>query len=254
MSSTHIHPEPSAATQSAYPSLPPPVPVNLATFSERTCPYLPDRTATFRALYAGRIHERVYHNFLDAGFRRAGHVIYQPVCRGCRACQPLRVPVADFRPDKSQRRCARRNQDLLIQSAPPALTDEKHDLYRRYLTGRHNGTMDDSGDSLEDFLYDSPVRTLEFTYRDSTGKLLAVGICDVCEHSIGSVYFYFDPAESKRGLGNFGVLMEIDYARRMNIPHWYAGFWIKGCRAMEYKNSFRPCELLHPDGVWRKWE
>ena len=37
----------------------------------------------------------------------------------------------------------------------------------------------------------------------------------------------------------------------MNLPHLYLGFWIEGCRAMEYKSNFRPSEILHPDGSWR---
>jgi arginine-tRNA-protein transferase len=69
---------------------------------------------------------------------------------------------------------------------------------------------------------------------------------------VSSVYFYFDPAESNRSLGNFGALVEIEYARRLKIPHWYLGFWVKGCRAMEYKANFKPHELLHSDGVWRR--
>ena len=48
------------------------------------------------------------------------------------------------------------------------------------------------------------------------------------------------------------MLAEIDYAARLGIPYWYLGYWVRGCRAMEYKATFRPHELLHPDGVWRR--
>jgi arginine-tRNA-protein transferase len=78
-----------------------------------------------------------------------------------------------------------------------------------------------------------------------------VGICDVCNDSFSSVYFYHDPAEAKRGLGTFGALYEIEEARRMGIPHYYLGYWVDGCPTMHYKNAFRPNEVLHPDGVWR---
>ena len=37
------------------------------------------------------------------------------------------------------------------------------------------------------------------------------------------MYFYFDPAESRRGLGTFGVLCEIEAAARLGIPHYYLG-------------------------------
>jgi arginine-tRNA-protein transferase len=47
-------------------------------------------------------------------------------------------------------------------------------------------------------------------------------------------------------------MMEIELARRMGVPHYYLGYWISGCSTMSYKTSFRPCELLDGDGVWRR--
>lgn len=229
----------------------PPVPVTLATLAPSPCPYLPGRNAKLRAFYARQMQPELYHDFLNSGFRRTGLVVYQPVCDGCRACQTIRVPVDDFTPNKSMRRCRRRNDDLTITIDEPQLTEEKYDLYRRYVEGRHPGDQDEDIHKLRGFLYESPIETIEFTYRDGTGRLLAVGICDVCSRSISSVYFFFDPAGASRGLGNFGALMEIDYARQLRIPYWYPGFWVKGCRAMEYKSSFRPCELLQADGSWK---
>jgi arginine-tRNA-protein transferase len=193
-----------------------------------------------------------YHRFMDAGFRRSGKLVYQPVCRGCRACVSIRLPVADFRPSKSQRRCRRRNQDLLVTAGPAQSSDEKYDLYLRYVVGRHGRTaVEEDRESFERFLYDSPVDTREFCYRDPAGRLLAVGLCDASPQSLSSVYFYFDPAEVRRGLGTFGVLYEIESAARLGIPYYYLGYWVDGCAAMEYKADYRPAEVLHPDGVWR---
>ena len=33
--------------------------------------------------------------------------------------------------------------------------------------------------------------------------------------------------------------------------YYYLGYWVAGCGAMEYKATFRPCELLGTDGLWR---
>src|ERR1700722_5129451 len=211
-----------------YPAIAPPLAVPMATPPPRDCPYLPGRQATMRAFYASKMPPKVYHDFMDAGFRRAGCVVYQPICVGCRACQPIRVPVAEFAPSKSLRRCRRRNGDLLVTIAKPQLTEEKYELYRRYQALRHNGDMEENAQSLDGFLYQSPVSTVEFVYRDNPARLVAVGICDVCERSVSSVYFFFDPAESQRGLGNFGALTEIDYAASLKIPYWYVGYWGKG--------------------------
>jgi len=234
-----------------YPSHAPPVQVSLVTVPEHPCVYLPNRTTTLRAFHSQRIPPAIYHQFMDAGFRRSGNIVYQPICRACRACLPIRVPVAQFAPNKSQRRCKARNQDLTVRVASPQLTDEKWELYRRYLSGRHEGQMSDDRESLARFLYESPVRTAEFTYRDPSGRLLAVGICDLCPQSVSSVYFFYDPQEQRRGLGNFGALSEIAFAAAAGAAYWYIGYWISGCPTMEYKSTFRPHEILHPDGVWR---
>jgi arginine-tRNA-protein transferase len=188
---------------------------------------------------------------MDAGFRRSGKVIYQPICSGCRACQPIRVPVARFRPTKSQRRCYRRNSDLTVVVGEPTPTSEKYELYLRYIREWHGGSVQGEYDGFVSFLYDSPVKTQELCYRDAGGRLLAVGICDVSAESLSSVYHYFDPREAHRGLGTFGAIWEIEHARQRMIAYYYLGYWIDGCRSMEYKSAIRPYEILWPDQVWR---
>jgi arginyl-tRNA--protein-N-Asp/Glu arginylyltransferase len=242
-------------TSSHYPALPVPARVRLHVFPEHDCAYLPGRLTRLRAFFAQRVDPDVYHDLMDAGFRRSGRMVYQPMCRGCRACAPIRVPVARFRPSKSQRRCARRNADVHVTVGAPAPSGEKFELYRRYATQWHGSADPGSRGEFETFLYDSPVDTIELTYRAGGpgGALLAVGICDVCApRSLSSVYFWFDPRESRRGLGTFGALVEIERARALGVEHYYLGYWVRECAAMSYKSSFRPHQLLDTDGVWRE--
>jgi arginine-tRNA-protein transferase len=236
---------------SAYPSLPPPVPVPLYYAAPFECPYLPGRQAESRAFLAEELPPSLYHRFMDAGFRRSGKIFYQPICKGCRQCIALRVPVARFAPRKTQRRCLRRNQDLKVTCQSPLLNDEKMTLYERYKRDWH-GSDDATMEELESFLYATPVDVLEFEYRDPAGRLIAVGICDVCDESLSSVYFYFDPAYSSRSLGTYGALHEIAFAVQHGIPYYYLGYYVAGCQAMRYKADFRPAELLGTDGAWRE--
>ncbi|HSI33748.1 MAG: arginyltransferase [Phycisphaerae bacterium] len=240
---------------SHYPSHPPPVRVSLHVSAPHACAYFADRKCTTRALWTDRADAEVYHRFMDAGFRRSGRILYQPVCAGCRLCQPLRVPVAEFAASKSQRRAWRRNQDLLVSVAAPEPTPEKLALYNKYRRLWHDSTDEQTWEDFTSFLYDSPVDTIEVCYRDPTSdRILGVGICDVAPESLSAVYFYFDPDHAARRLGTFSALWEIETARRLAVPWYYLGFWVPGCRAMEYKADFRPCEVLGTDGTWRRLE
>lgn len=229
-----------------------PVRVRLMVTEPHPCSYLPGRMSTTRALMAGRVDPEIYHQFMDAGFRRSGRVLYQPICAGCRACLPIRVPVADFRPNKSQRRVWRRNGDVQVTVHEPQPTPEKFEVYQRYQTQWHDGAMAGGWEDFVSFLYSSPVQTIEMDYRLADGRLVAVGICDVSRQSLSSVYFYFDPADARRGLGTYGVLGEIELARQMGIGHYYLGYWIAGCGTMQYKADFRPHEILLPTGDWQR--
>lgn len=230
--------------------LPAPIAVELVQLPPHPCSYLAGREATSRAFLAGRLDPLVYHELMNASFRRSGILIYQPVCAGCRECVPLRVPVAEFRPSKSQRRCWRRNTDLIVAAGAPEATEEKFDLYARYQKQWHQDEEPATPEDFVGFLYRSPVETVEFSYRDARDRLVAVGICDVCPKSLSTVYFFFDPAESRRGLGTFGALWEIEHARRERIDYFYLGFWVKESAKMAYKADFRPYELLQADGSW----
>ena len=235
---------------SHHPAIPPPIELELIASAAHACPYLANRTATLRAFSATQMPAELYHKFMDSGFRRSGDFFYQPVCLGCRECKPIRIPVAQFRPSKSQRRCERRNSDLNISIAAPKITEEKFALYARYVELWH-GRNDATFDELESFLYVSPVESLEFEYRDTGGQLLAVGICDFGSRYLSSVYFYFEPSESTRGLGTFGILREIEFARQRRIRHYYLGYFVAACGSMSYKAFFRPNEILCGDGIWR---
>lgn len=213
------------------------------------CSYLPGRLARHQTLLADELAPGLYHALMDLNFRRLGDLVYRPVCDACAECRQIRVPVASFSPSRAQRRCLARNADLAVTTGAPELTDEKADLYRRYLAGRHDGQMDGSAEELERFLYASSVRTIETCYR-LDGRLVAVGIADVEPQALSAVYCYFDPDRPGRGLGVLNVLCLVEEARRRDVPWVYLGYFVAASRTMEYKAGYRPCEALTPDGRW----
>lgn len=218
------------------------------------CPYLPERQAVDvvadpnASVDRGRLTE-----LFELGFRRSGIFVYRPECPGCRACVAARVPVAAFVPDRSQRRCAARNADLVVTREAPECSDEVFELYSRYLRHRHaGGGMDDATpESFGEFLC-TPAIEAEFLSFRLGGRLVAVAVTDVLDTGLSANYTFFDPAEAKRSLGTFAVLTQIEEARRRGLEHLYLGYWIERSDKMRYKSRFRPLELYR-DGRWWLW-
>ncbi len=226
----------------------------LAFYASRPtpCSYLPGReTVNLFTDPAAPMNTAIYSRLADFGFRRSGAHVYRPRCPACQACVPVRVPVATFHPNRSQRRCQQRNADLSIHARPAGYDDEAFALYRRYIASRHaGGGMDDpQAEQYLAFLTSPWAETLfvEYRWQDT---LLAVSVLDVLQQGLSAVYTFFDPAQSARSLGRLAVLWAIEECRRRGLGWLYLGYWIADCRKMQYKQEYRPLELLR-GGHWQ---
>ncbi len=222
--------------------------------SEHACGYWPDRIARDLVLDPRDPRlPRLYPHALAWGFRRSGDIVYRPHCQGCRACVAVRIPLAQFAPDRSQRRCLARNADVEARVVAAERSDEQLALYRRYLDARHRGGgMDQHGaHEFDQFLIGlwAQGRFLELREAGSR-RLLAVAVTDLLDDALSAVYTFFDPAASARGLGTLAILKQIEWARREGRRHLYLGYWIDGHAKMDYKRRFRPLEGY--DG--RRWQ
>ena len=223
--------------------------VVLPVTRESDCPYLSGRKARTEVLIVQRLDPETYQAMMDRGFRRDCRAIYRPTCEGCSACRPLRVPVAEFSRSRSQRRVWRRNQDLRVTVGRPDLTDQKWRMFASYLDFQHDETMPRSREAMAEFLYESPVDTVEICYRLNE-EFVAVSIADRSLAALSSVYVYFAPEHGVRSPGTFAALWEIDYCRRSGIPYYYLGYYVAGAKAMDYKIRFLPCEILDGSHTW----
>jgi arginine-tRNA-protein transferase len=185
------------------------------------------------------------------GFRRSGNHVYRPHCAGCRACTPVRIPVARFQPNRSQRRCLARNADLQVELRPALRSDENFALYQAYVSGRHpGGGMDNpSPGDFDAFLACawSPTAFLEMRLQ---GELLAVAVTDVLPDALSAVYTFFAPAQAARSLGTFAILSQVNHAREQGLDYLYLGFWLDRHPKMDYKKSFQPLQCL----AGRDWQ
>jgi arginyl-tRNA--protein-N-Asp/Glu arginylyltransferase len=77
-----------------------------------------------------------------------------------------------------------------------------------------------------------------------------VSVIDQIEDGLSAVYTFFDPEREKASLGTYGVLWQIDLARRLELPYVYLGYWIGATHKMAYKTQYQPLEGLI-NGHWR---
>ena len=187
---------------------------------------------------------------MGLGFRRSGAFTYRPHCDHCRACVPVRVPVARWRPNRTQRRVLRDHAGLAVTRRELAYDPEHYALYLRYQRHRHpGGGMDqDSREQYQHFLLHSNVDTDLLEFRDA-GVLRMVSLVDRLPDGLSSVYTFFEPARASASYGTYNILWQIERCRTLGIAHLYLGYWIAQSPKMAYKANFRPIEGL-VDGRW----
>lgn len=226
--------------------------IKLYQGSVSPCSYLDDREAI--NIYADPHHPQprlVYNQLITRGFRRSGEFVYRPGCTACNACVPVRIRCADFTPRRTDRRNLSANAELSVDFKPARYSDDYFALYRDYLSARHpDGGMDDPDpEDFERFLLNPWGETLFVEVR-LRNRVIAIAVTDAVADGLSAVYTFFDPHEQERGLGRYCILQQIELCRRLSFAYLYLGYWVDGCRKMQYKTDFRPQE--HFDGqAWQ---
>ncbi|WP_435008253.1 arginyltransferase [Tundrisphaera lichenicola] len=220
------------------------------------CGYLPDRDWRLEYRIAFELSAEEYAERMLRGWRHFGRALFRPRCRGCTACQPIRVVVDRFRPDRSQRRAWKANRgDLRLEVADPAAGPGQLDLYRRYHAYQEAAKLwpsrqDEDQASYHESFVDNPFSSTR-EWRFFLGEsLVGVGYVDDLPVGPSAITFIHDPAHRSRSLGTYNVLALIEHARVLGQPHVYLGYYVAGCASMAYKARFAPNQTLGPDGRW----
>jgi arginine-tRNA-protein transferase len=227
---------------------------NLKVFATHPhdCSYLDDQQATTLFVDPDTdINVEVYSSLSDMGFRRSGPHVYRPHCASCTACTAVRIPVADFSPNRQQRKTINKNADLTVRQIESIKADEYYNLYEDYIVQRHSdGDMfPPDRAQYESFLLNTIGNTRYIEFRNAD-QLVAVAVTDYLDRGLSAIYTFFDPSLERRSLGKFAILWQIQHARALELPYLYLGYWIKNCQKMRYKTDYRPLQLL----INKQWQ
>jgi len=220
------------------------------------CGYLPDRQWRLEYEYVSELTPLEYMEKIRAGWRKYGHALFRPACGSCVECQPIRIVVDKFVPNRSQKRAIKSNQDVQIKIGSAHFSREALDLYMQH--HKHHSSeigwpSPDIRNSISHLnsLSDNPFAIEEWChYLDQ--KLIGMAYVDPLPDGFSAVYSFYTPDQPKRSLGTWMILAIVERARQLNLPYVYLGYFVKDCRSMKYKARFLPHEIRGRDGVWRE--
>lgn len=150
---------------------------------------------------------------------------------------PVRIDLERFQLSKSQRRVLRKNADLEVSWEMAEVDDEMMSLFGRHVTRFKKNIPGSLLDFVASDVGTFPCQCEMFLCR-LKGELIAASYCDFDGDAASSVYGMFDPQHSRRGLGLFTLLMELQRAKEEGRSWHYLGYASEEPSIYEYKKNF----------------
>ena len=227
------------------------------------CGYLPQKLA--QSLIATPHHlvdANVYSGLIQQGFRRSGKFAYRPHCENCNACIAVRVVLADFEPNRSQKRAYKQHAGLTARALPLNYIESHFKLYSAYQAARHpddhlkkqveahrTAQIQNEADEYRHFLCQSNVESAMVEFTDANNQVKIVSVIDIVNDGVSAVYTFYDTLETKASFGTYSIIWLIEWTKMLGLPYFYLGYWIADSQKMTYKQAFKPQEKLI-DGEW----
>ena len=193
------------------------------------CPYLPDQIARMPLrMPLTKITPAETDRRLAQGHRRTGEFIYQTHCPNCKACEPLRVDISEFRFSKNQRRIMRRGDRKFCQRINEMRGDQaRTDLFNLHRRQRNLAKRDTDIDQ-EEYVWGfvkSCFKSFEMTYWIDD-QLVGVAICDLGLKAMSAVYTFYDPAIQGDSIGTYSILKQIQHCQQKQLRFLYLGYYV----------------------------
>ena len=215
------------------------------------CPYLEDKqSASILVDPDHQVDQNLFALLSRSGFRRSGEMLYSPKCPSCKACISVRIPTAEFKASRGQKRVWRKNLDIKVSIEDVSFKEEHFQLYMKYQHARHpeSSMCDEDPKKYLSFIKSEFSRS-KFLCLTINDELIGVSVLDQFKGGLSAVYTFFDPEYSQRSIGTYAILYLIKLAKLREIPHVYLGYWIKQSSKMSYKSKFKPLQGY----IDRKW-
>lgn len=205
------------------------------------------------AFYAEKVLPQELDLLLAEGWRNFGQYFFRHswdfLGREERRVIPLRIRLSEFSLSKKQRRIFRQNQDLHTVIRPIVIDEEKHALFDRHKR-RFKSNVPASIYTFLDFEAERvPCEALEFCVYEKD-RLLATSFLNFGNTSTSGIYAMFEPTETKRSLGIYTMLLEIEFSRQFNKSFYYQGYAYLGESFYDYKKRFSALEMYDWQGNW----
>lgn len=211
------------------------------------------------AFLADHVPPELMDQLWSQGWRHFGRLFFrydsqEDEVGGVDVIQPLRIDLERFEPSKSQRRVLRRNADLRVAFQPAARGPEAEALFERHKSRFKSNVPESLGSFLSEEPASVPGLCLECRVTlEETPELVALSFLDAGARATSSVYGMFEPTHSRRSLGLFTMLQEIQWSRERGCRWYYPGYATRGPSAYDYKKHFSGLEYLDWEGgVWRE--
>ena len=197
-------------------------------------------------------YDLIRDNYGSEGMRRSGSDLYLPVCPNCNECISTRVIVDQFQPSRRHRRAIAANEDIEIEISHEQKPTDKQlfELYSSYLELRHqDGAMypPDVNTMRHVFELDGSQREFHI-YGYINNQLILAAMTDQLSDGLSANYTIYDASLTKRSLGTFAILTQIELCQQYSLPYLYLGYMLRTVPNMAYKQDFQPQEQYHREG------
>lgn len=162
---------------------------------------------------------------------------------------PLRVKLADLTFSKSQRRLIKHNADLSVTIGDVIITEECEQMFDQHKDRFVEGKPTSLFDFLDETDQSKPCGTKQMSVFDGD-KLVAVSYFDLGKTMVSGVYAFFDVDQAARGLGNFTMIKEMEYAIKNGFEYYHLGYAYSGESFYDYKKRFAATEAFDWKGNW----